>query len=61
MFDSRKYRPVDESLVEEFLRTQRHGTLMACAPGEEERVSRLGATIAQKLETIGNPGAQATR
>lgn len=28
---------------------------VACAPGEEERVSRLGATIAQKLETIGNP------
>lgn len=28
---------------------------VACAPGEEERVSRLGATIAEKLEAMGNP------
>ena len=28
---------------------------VACAPGEEERVTRLGATIANKLASIGNP------
>lgn len=28
---------------------------VACAPGEEERVRRLGATIAEKLAALGNP------
>lgn len=28
---------------------------VACAAGEEERVTRLGATIADKLASIGNP------
>lgn len=28
---------------------------VACAPGEEDRVARLGATIAEKLASIGNP------
>jgi cell division protein ZapA len=28
---------------------------VACAPGDEDRVSRLGATIAEKLASIGNP------
>jgi len=28
---------------------------VACAQGEEERVTRLGATIADKLATLGNP------
>ncbi len=41
MFDSRKYRPVDESIVDAFLRTQRHGTLIACAPGEAPQASIL--------------------
>lgn len=41
MFDSRKYRPVDESLVDGFLRGQRHGTLMACAPGQAPQASIL--------------------
>ena len=41
MFDSRKYRPVDAALVESFLRTQRHGTLMACAPGQAPQASIL--------------------
>lgn len=41
MFDSRKYRPVDETLVDGFLRSQRHGTLMACAPGAAPQASIL--------------------
>jgi len=28
---------------------------VACAAGEEERVTRLGATIAEKLASMGNP------
>lgn len=28
---------------------------VACAPDDEDRVSRLGATIAEKLASIGNP------
>lgn len=28
---------------------------VACAPGEEERVTRLGATISEKLEAMGHP------
>ncbi len=28
---------------------------VACAAGEEDRVSRLGATIAEKLDSLGNP------
>lgn len=33
MYDSRKYRPDDEPLIAEFLRSQRHATLLAAAPG----------------------------
>ena len=28
---------------------------VACAPGEEDQVKRLGATIAEKLASLGNP------
>lgn len=41
MFDSRKYRPVDDSLVAEFIASQRHGMLMAAAPGAAPQVSLL--------------------
>lgn len=30
---------------------------VACAPGEEDRVQRLGATVAEKLATMGATGA----
>lgn len=32
MYDSRKYRPDDEALIADFLRSQRHATLLATAP-----------------------------
>ena len=41
MFDSRKYRPADDSIANEFLAAQRHGTLMACAPGAAPQASIL--------------------
>jgi predicted FMN-binding regulatory protein PaiB len=41
MFDSRKYRPQDPALVEDFIRSQRHATLMAAAPGEAPQASIL--------------------
>lgn len=41
MFDSRKYRPEDEALVDDFLRRQRHATLLAAAPGEPPQASIL--------------------
>jgi predicted FMN-binding regulatory protein PaiB len=41
MFDSRKYRPEDAALVDEFVRSQRHATLMAAAPGEAPQASIL--------------------
>ncbi|MFA9201555.1 MAG: cell division protein ZapA [Cypionkella sp.] len=29
---------------------------VACAPGEEERIVKLGTVIADKLAALGNPG-----
>lgn len=50
MFDSRRYRPVDETLVDSFLRTQRHGTLMACVPGESPQASILPYLLTESGE-----------
>lgn len=41
MFDSRKYRPENPELVEEFIRSQQHATLMAAAPGKAPQASIL--------------------
>jgi len=41
MYDSRKYRPTDPALADEFLAAQRHATLMACAPGAAPQASIL--------------------
>ncbi len=41
MFDSRKYRPDDPALAEEFVRSQQHATLIATAPGEAPQASIL--------------------
>jgi predicted FMN-binding regulatory protein PaiB len=41
MFNSRKYRPDDPALVDEFVRSQRHATLLAAAPGDAPQASIL--------------------
>lgn len=41
MFNSRKYRPEDPTLADEFVRAQKHATLMAAAPGEVPQASIL--------------------
>src|SRR3982751_6046053 len=41
MFDSRKYRLEDEAVIGEFVRRQRHATLMAAAPGAAPQASIL--------------------
>ena len=34
---------------------------VACAPGEEQRVTRLGAAISEKLASIGNPSGPSSQ
>lgn len=41
MFDSRKYRPEDEALLAEFIRVQRHATLIASPSGASPQASIL--------------------
>ncbi|MCZ4495483.1 MAG: hypothetical protein JWM25_66, partial [Thermoleophilia bacterium] len=45
MFDTRKYRPGDATLIDEFVRRQQHVTLMAAAPGEAPQASILPFVI----------------